>query len=178
MSTIAPRFAWMAETLPLRPADRVLEVGCGHGIALGLIAARLTSGTVTGIDRSPKMIAAATRRNAALIQSAQVRLRTASLHELDDPPGAFDLICAMNVASLWTRPERDLVVARLLLAPGGRLCLFAQLPPWAADGATWLETTRWLLGRYSLLVETRSANVDPHPVGAVIGRIDGGPDRT
>lgn len=42
------------------------------------------------------MIATATKRNAALVDAGRVRLRTASLHELDNEPGSFDLICAMN----------------------------------------------------------------------------------
>src|ERR671935_187077 len=57
------RFVWAVDTLEVRPADRLLEVGCGHGVAVSLICERLTTGTITAIDRSPKMIEMATRRN-------------------------------------------------------------------------------------------------------------------
>jgi cyclopropane fatty-acyl-phospholipid synthase-like methyltransferase len=57
------RFVWAADTLEVRPADRLLEVGCGHGVAVSLVCERLTTGTITAIDRSPKMIEMATRRN-------------------------------------------------------------------------------------------------------------------
>ncbi len=122
MSKIPPRFLWMVETLPFHPTDRVLEVGCGHGIAVGLIGERLTTGTIIGVDRSAKMIAAATKRNAALIEAGRVRLGVASLHELDDAAGSYEVICAMNVASFWRQPVRDLGASRRLLAPGGALC--------------------------------------------------------
>ena len=172
MTKISPRFRWMADMLPLDPGDRVLEVGCGHGVALGLIGERLTTGTITGVDRSPTMIATATRRNAALVDEGRVRLLTASLHEMDDEPGSFDLICAMNVASFLTYPDRDLGAARRLLAPGGTLGVFAQLPPWASGGSTWLDDTSATLGDHGFLVTSRDqGDVDPYPVACVIAHI-------
>jgi len=53
------RLAWVVDTLAPGPEDRVLEVGCGHGVAVSLVCRRLTSGRVVAIDRSPKMIEAA-----------------------------------------------------------------------------------------------------------------------
>lgn len=172
MTKISPRFRWMVDVLPLDPGDRVLEVGCGHGVALSLIGERLTTGTITGVDRSPKMIAIATRRNTALVDAGRVRLRTASLHEMDDEPGSFDLICAMNVASFLTHPDRDLGAAWRLLVPGGTLGLFAQLPPWASGGSTWLGDTSATLGDHGFLVTSQhQGDVDPYPVACVIARI-------
>jgi SAM-dependent methyltransferase len=53
------------EELDIQPGDRVLELGCGHGVAASLVCDNLgPGGHLTAIDRSPKMIEAASSRNA------------------------------------------------------------------------------------------------------------------
>lgn len=172
MTKPSPRFRWMVDMLPLDPGNRVLEVGCGHGVALGLIGEQLTTGTVTGADRSTKMIAAARKRNAALVGAGRVRLRTASLHELDDEPGSYDLICAMNHPGSWRHSGRNRPATSGLLAPGGALCLFAQQPPWASGGATWPDDMSATLTDHGFVVAARHhGDVDPYPIACVIARV-------
>ncbi|MFL5971680.1 MAG: class I SAM-dependent methyltransferase [Gaiellaceae bacterium] len=67
------------DTLALHPADRVLEIGCGHGVAVSLVCERLTSGRITAIDRSKKMIEMAARRNREHVAGGRAVLKTAAL---------------------------------------------------------------------------------------------------
>lgn len=60
---IAERLQWAVDTLSAASTDHLLEIGCGHGVAVSLVCERLTSGTITAIDRSEKMINLARKRN-------------------------------------------------------------------------------------------------------------------
>jgi trans-aconitate methyltransferase len=84
-SCASPRLAWAVEQIDVQPADRVLEVGCGHGVAVTLICERLHDGTVVGVDRSPTLIRAATNRNTAHVAAGRARFLHASLHEATAP---------------------------------------------------------------------------------------------
>jgi cyclopropane fatty-acyl-phospholipid synthase-like methyltransferase len=123
------RIQWAVDTLAVRPDERLLEIGCGSGVAVALVAERLRDGTITAIDRSATAIAAATRRNTSAVEAGKVVLRRAALADLDTQGEPFDRIFAVNVNLFWTGPAAaELERIRALLKPGGRLFLFYELP--------------------------------------------------
>lgn len=128
MNRIPDRHLWAAEILAPDPADRILEIGCGHGLLLSLLAERLTSGTIAAIDRSDKMVAAATARNAHHIASGKVSIRQAELATIDFGDRSFDKILAVNVNLFWLKPARELAVILQLIHAGGALYLFFEPP--------------------------------------------------
>jgi SAM-dependent methyltransferase len=118
------RFVWAVDTLDVHPADRLLEVGCGHGVAVSVICERLTTGTITAIDRSPKMIEMATRRNREHIDAGRARFEAVALEDADLGDRRFDKIFAFNVAPFWVQPEAALGAIREHLAPDGEVYAF------------------------------------------------------
>ena len=92
------RFVWAVDTLALDAADRVLEVGCGHGVAVSLVCERLTSGRITAIDRSKKMIEMATRRNREHVAGGRAVLKTAALEKASLPGAAPAIWEAVSAA--------------------------------------------------------------------------------
>jgi SAM-dependent methyltransferase len=124
------RHRWAVETLAVMPDERLLEVGCGHGVAVSLICEQLTSGTITAIDRSPAMIERAAERNREQVDSGKAVFYAAALDRADLGDERFDKVFAFNVSLFWKHPAHALAAVRKLLAPMGTLYLFHQPPAW------------------------------------------------
>ena len=116
---MSDRLRRVVDRLDVRPGDRVLEIGCGHGVAATLVCER--GGRLTAIDRSPKMVEAAARRNAAYVEAGTAEFLLGSLEELELGDRRFERIFAVRVGLFHREPERARRLAERWLAPGGRL---------------------------------------------------------
>jgi SAM-dependent methyltransferase len=137
------RNAWAVSLLDVQPHDRVLEVGCGPGLALRHLSGLATHGHVCGLDHSAVMIRQARRRNAGAIRRGLLELRLGTVADLDPQP-AFDKILAVNVAMFWGKHETRLAELRRLLQPGGRIALVHQPRGPGASDETAIESGRHL----------------------------------
>jgi SAM-dependent methyltransferase len=120
------RNRWVVSLLDVRPADRVLEIGFGPGVAVAELA-RAGAGHVYGVDHSGVMLRQASRRNAAALRAGRVTLINAPVDQL--PPaldGPFDAILAVNSLGFWPAPAERLAELRRRLAPGGRMAIASQ----------------------------------------------------
>jgi SAM-dependent methyltransferase len=118
------RFVWAVDTLAIDSADRVLEVGCGHGVAVSLVCERLMSGRITAIDRSKGMIEMAARRNREHIAGGRAVLKAAALEKAELGSERFDKVFAFNVAPFWLQPKEALGIVGRHLAPDGAVYIF------------------------------------------------------
>jgi SAM-dependent methyltransferase len=160
-SRIPKRLQWAADVLAVRPDDHILEIGCGRGIAVELIGARLGEGRITGLDRSPAAITAAESRNRDLVRGGKARLWSAALADAPSDE-TFGKVFAVNVNVFWLSPARELAVIRRVLASGGRLYLFYEPP--AAEQLTRIEEAccTFLTAAGFTVVDTLCTNLAPN----------------
>jgi ubiquinone/menaquinone biosynthesis C-methylase UbiE len=125
---MSERLRKVVEKLDVRPDDRILEIGCGHGVAATLVCKRLEGGHLTAIDRSAKMIEAATRRNASHIEAGKAEFIACDLEGCDPEGRRFDKVFAVRVGLFHREPERARSIAERWLAPGGELFVFFDEP--------------------------------------------------
>jgi SAM-dependent methyltransferase len=120
------RSRWVVSLLDVQPADRVLEIGFGPGLAIAALA-RAGASQVCGADHSAVMVRAAARRNAAAIRAGRVTLIQASAQALPGALGGpFNAILAVNALAFWPAPAERLAQLRRRLAPGGRVAIASQ----------------------------------------------------
>ncbi len=109
----------LVEELHVQPGERVLDVGCGRGAALVPLArATGPSGSVLGIDLSPRMIQLTSADVRAL---PQVQLMVADADSPGLAPGSFDVIASSLVLFFLPDPAAAVQTWVDLLAPTGRI---------------------------------------------------------
>ena len=125
---MSERLRKVVEKLDVRPDDRILEIGCGHGVAAALVCERLERGHLTAIDRSAKMIEAATRRNASHLEAGKAEFIACDLEGCDPEDRRFDKVFAVRVGLFHREHERARSIPERWLAPGGELFVFFDEP--------------------------------------------------
>jgi arsenite methyltransferase len=107
----------------LMPGEDVLDVGCGAGMD-SLVAAQMVgaTGSVTGIDMTPQMVAKA-QGSVAEMGLGNIRIVEGSAEHLPFDDASFDVVISNGVIDLI--PDKDAVFSEItrVLRPGGRIQL-------------------------------------------------------
>lgn len=109
----------------IRDGDRVLDVGCGLGVALRRYASERQI-EAHGIDYAQNMVEGARTRLAETAPELGIEVQQASVEELPYDSESFDVVtshrCLMALLD-WGRQQKALLEIHRVLRPGGTLVL-------------------------------------------------------
>jgi ubiquinone/menaquinone biosynthesis C-methylase UbiE len=123
---IADRTAVLALSANAVP-QRVLDVGCGTGYLLRLLARQWPQATeLAGIDPAPSMIEAA----AGSARDERLRFSIGAAERLPYPDSSFDLVVSTTSFDHWPDQQAGLRECARVLMPAGRLMLVDLFSLW------------------------------------------------
>jgi arsenite methyltransferase len=123
----------LVAALALSGNERVLDAGCGRGLALIACAKKLTTGKAVGIDLWAAKDLSDNHPEATLANAAaegvagRVEVQTGDITRLPFSDASFDVVISMTVIhNIPTRDARDLALREFVrvLKPGGRIAIF------------------------------------------------------
>lgn len=124
-----PRFAKMLgeylDAMGIDRTARVLDMGCGTGLAARAIARREAfSGHITGVDLSPYLVAAARRLASEERLAEHLEFVAGDVRTLNFADGSFDAVVAHTLLSHVEDPLAVLKEAARVVRPGGMIGIF------------------------------------------------------
>ena len=126
----------LVAALALSGQERVLDAGCGRGLALVACAKRLIGGKAVGIDLWAAKDLSNNNPEAALANASaegvadRVEVETGDITRLPFPDASFDAVVSMTVIhNIHSRELRDQALNEFVrvLKPGGRIAIFDLL---------------------------------------------------
>ncbi len=112
------------------PIGSLLDIGCGRGQILKLLASRATRAVGVDIDEKARTLARAELMVAGV---SGCSLRKGDMYRLPFDDHEFDTIILDDVLTTAELPIRALLEARRLLKPGGRILLLLSIDNGSTD---------------------------------------------
>ncbi|CBL44847.1 UbiE/COQ5 methyltransferase [gamma proteobacterium HdN1] len=103
----------------LASSKELLDLGCGGGQVLALLAKRYPSLQLSGVDLSYEQVARARKRLDAF--SGRAEVKQGSALEIPYPDAHFDTVISIASIKHWPDPQRGLQECVRVLKPGGTL---------------------------------------------------------
>lgn len=119
--------AWALAAVPEAfTPSRVLDIGCGGGNALRVMAMKWPRSLCDGIDISETAVELSRKRNSFLIAAGKVRLTQAGVPDIPFPDGEFDLITAIETYFFWPDLKGCVEAAASKLREGGLMLVVSE----------------------------------------------------
>ncbi len=148
------------DLLELQPGQSVIDVGCGHGASLPVLARRVQFGRVSGLDPSAVMVGVAQKKAALTI----VDIVCGEANDMPFDDNTFDAAMSVHTIYFWDNPIAELKEIRRIVGPNGRFVLCFRSS----------EDSRFIADSPASVYHIRSLHEVTALVGAAGWRIEAG----
>ena len=124
-----PLSEWALSQLPeLRPRS-IIDIGCGGGMMISLLAEKYPEALIAGIDISETSVEYAREYNRGLVDSKRCRIEKASVSEIPCEDGSFDLAVSCESYFFWPDLVRDMEEVSRVISLGGYIAIISEAYP-------------------------------------------------
>lgn len=116
---------WGLGHIPIEENFTILDVGCGGGRTIDLLASR-TRGKVYGVDYSEVSVDTTRKMNERAIAEGRVNIQHASVSQLPFQDATFDIAIAVETHYYWPDLPRDVREVMRVLKHGGMFLIIAE----------------------------------------------------
>jgi len=113
-----PMYEETERLLSLSASDHVLDIGCGNGYVLNMLALRYLC-VFTGIDISESAITTAARRNHKFLNDGIMYLSCQNAETMSFANASFDKAYTINTVYFWNSLESVMAEIHRVMKPGG-----------------------------------------------------------
>lgn len=161
------RNRWTVDLLDPKSGERVLEIGCGPGVALELCLLRANV-AVGGVDHSALMVSQARRRNSNAVREGRAVLVEGTIDDAPRDLAPFDKLFSINVIQFVDLADFAASARRLLKSGGVFAATYQPRHPKATrDDARAMAVRVNNVLRQSGFADMRIEEIDLKPVPAV-----------
>lgn len=130
---------WALEPLEISDDSRVLDIGCGGGLAISLLREKFNGGVVAGVDYSPTAVEETTKFNMSAVEHGDCTVTQGSVSELPFEDNYFDLVTAFETVYFWPELNQDFGEVLRVLRPGGKFLVFNATDGLTKEHESWAE---------------------------------------
>ena len=124
-----PLSEWALCQLPEMKPDAILDIGCGGGMMISLLAEKFPKAKIAGIDISDTSVGYAREYNRELIGSGRCRIDNASVSKIPYDDGSFDLAVSCESYFFWPDLVRDMEEVSRVISLGGYIAIISEAYP-------------------------------------------------
>lgn len=111
------------DLLPIKPGDRVLEVGHGPGVLIRLLLDSTGAAFVAGVDPSDVMRSQASKAASEAIREGRADIRAGAADSIPHDDASFDHVISVNSVAIWPSLKPGVAELCRVARPAGTVAI-------------------------------------------------------